>query len=80
MRKRIFVIPVCIAAAVSAVQGGLQFYAAQQKIGQLERDTKGMTEYEVYQYTARHYDKESLKEIGCLDGSNIIEAISTGGE
>ncbi len=80
MRKRIFIIPLCIAVAALAVQGGIHSYEDQQKIVKLERDTKNMTEYEVCEYTAKHYDEESLKIIDCLGGSYIIEPISAVGE
>ncbi len=39
----------------------------------LEQDVKGMTEYEVCQYAATHYDEEMVKNMGCLDDSHVPE-------
>ena len=39
----------------------------------LEEAIQGMSEYEVCQFAANHYDEKMVKDMGCMDGHFIIE-------
>ncbi len=47
----------------------------------LEKSIQGMSEYEVCQFAANHYDEKMVKDMGCMDGHFIIEQpITVSGE
>ncbi len=70
-RLNVFIAVVVVLTLVTACIG-VYFQFTTMK---LEREIKGMTEYEVCQYAVKNYGMKMVEDMGCLDNDHVIESL-----